>query len=82
MVKHLPVMWETQVQSLGQEDFLEKGRVTHSSTLAQKILWMEESDDLYSPWGHKESDTSGHIIYSKGIRVNFAFQCDEGRVGN
>ena len=32
MVK--PVMWETQVQSLGQEDFLEKGRVAHSSTLA------------------------------------------------
>ena len=36
----------------------------------------------YSPWGHKESDTSGHIMCSKGIRVNVAFQCDEGRVGN
>ena len=34
MVKHLPAMWETWVQSLGQEDPLEKEMVTHSSTLA------------------------------------------------
>ena len=31
IVKHLPAMWETQVQSLGQEDPLEKGVTTHSS---------------------------------------------------
>ena len=34
MVKCLPAMWETQVQSLGQEDALEKEMATHSSTLA------------------------------------------------
>ena len=37
MVKRLPAMWETQVQSLGQEDLLEKEMATHSSILAWKI---------------------------------------------
>ena len=37
MIKCLPTMWETQVQSLGQEDPLEKEMATHSSTLAWKI---------------------------------------------
>ena len=41
-VKHLPAMRETWVQSLGQEDPLEKEVATHSSTLAWKIPWMEE----------------------------------------
>ena len=36
-VKHLPTMWETQVQSLGWEDLLEKEMATHSSILAWKI---------------------------------------------
>ena len=39
-------MWETQVQSLGQEDPLEKEMAIHSSTLAQKIPWMEEPGRL------------------------------------
>ena len=34
MVKNLPAMWETQVRSLGQEGFLEKGMATHSSIFA------------------------------------------------
>ena len=38
-VKHLPTMWETQVQSLGQEDPLEKEMATHSSILAWEIPW-------------------------------------------
>ena len=42
MVKRLPAMQETWVQSLGQEDLLEKEMATHSSTLAWKIPWMEE----------------------------------------
>ena len=46
MVKHLPAMQETWVQSLGQEDPLEKEMATHSSTLAWRILWMEEPDGL------------------------------------
>ena len=37
MVKKLPAMWETWVQSLGREDPLEKGMATHSSILAWKI---------------------------------------------
>ena len=41
-------MWETWVQSLGQEDPLEKEMATHSSTLAWKIPWMEEPGRLQS----------------------------------
>ena len=48
MVKCLPAMRETQVQSLGQEDPLEKEMATHSSTLAWKIPWMKESGSLQS----------------------------------
>ena len=46
MVKHLPIMQETQVQSLGQEDPLEKETATHSSTLAWKILGTEDCGRL------------------------------------
>ena len=46
MVKHLPTMWETQVQSLGLEDLLEKELVTHSSILAWKIPWTEKPGRL------------------------------------
>ena len=46
MVKHLPAMQETWVRSLSWEDPLEKEMVTHSSTLAWKIPWMEESGRL------------------------------------
>ena len=47
-VKNLPAMQETQVQSLGQEDPLEKGMATHSSILAWKIPWTEEPEGLLS----------------------------------
>ena len=47
-VKRLPVVLETRVQSLGWEDPLEKEMVTHSSTLAWKIPWTEESGRLQS----------------------------------
>ena len=46
------------VQSLGWEDPLEKGMATHSSSLAWRIPWTEELGGLYSPWGHKESETA------------------------
>ena len=42
MIKRLPAMWETRVQSLGQEDPLQKEMATHSSILAWKIPWTEE----------------------------------------
>ena len=45
-VKRLPAMWETWVQSLGQEDPLEKEMVTYSSILAWKIPWTEEPGGL------------------------------------
>ena len=48
MVKRLPTMWETGVQSLGQEDPLEKEMATHSSILAWKIPWTEEPGRLQS----------------------------------
>ena len=47
-VKRLPAMQETQVQSLGWEDPLEKEMATHSSTLAWKIPWTEEPGGLQS----------------------------------
>ena len=46
MVKRLPAMLETRVQSLGREDPLEKEMAIHSSTLAWKIPWTEEPDRL------------------------------------
>ena len=46
MVKNLPVMQETRVQSLGQEDPLEKGIANHSSILAWRIPWTEEPGGL------------------------------------
>ena len=42
MVKNLPAMWETWVQSLGWEEALEKGIATHSTILAWRIPWTEE----------------------------------------
>ena len=48
IVKNLPATQETQVRSLGQEDPLQKGMVTHSSILAWRILWTEEPGGLQS----------------------------------
>ena len=48
MVKNVPAMQETQVQSLSWEDTLEKGMATHSSILPWKIPWTEASGGLQS----------------------------------
>ena len=56
MVRNLPTKQETWIWSLGREDPLEKGMATHSSILAWRILWTEESGGLQ--WGRKESDTT------------------------
>ena len=58
MVKNLPAMQETQVQSLGQKDALEKELATHSSILACEIPWTESLTG-YSPWGCKRA---GHNL--------------------
>ena len=56
-VKRLPAMRETRVQFLGREDPLEKEMAIHSSTLAWRSLVG------YSPWGHKESDTTEQLHF-------------------
>ena len=56
LVKNLPAVQETWVQSQGQEDPLEKEMATHSSILAWRILWTEEPGGLQS-MGSQESDT-------------------------
>ena len=55
LVKNPPALWETWVRSLGWEDPLEKGKATHS------IFWPGEFHGLYSPWGHKELDTTEQL---------------------
>ena len=57
LAKKPPATQETWVRSLGWEDPLEKGTVTHSSILAWRIPWT-------SPWGHKESDTTESLSLS------------------
>ena len=81
MVKNLPAMQETWVQSLGQEDPLEKGMATHSSILAQRIPWTEKPGGLQF-WGHKESDTTEQLTLSSYTcqSVNYFFDGDNVRV--
>ena len=55
LVKNLPVMKETQVQSLSGEDLLEKEMATQSNILAWEIPWTESLAG-YSSWGCKELD--------------------------
>ena len=61
MVKSLPVMQETWVQSLGWDEPLEKGMATQSSILAWRIPWTEEP---LRPWGHKESDKTEQLTHT------------------
>ena len=56
-VKNLPGMQKTGVRSLGEEDPLEKEMPTHSGVLAWRIPRTEEPGG-YSPWCHKDSDTT------------------------
>ena len=53
LVKNLPAMWETWVQSLGWEDPLEEGMATHSSILAWRVPWTEEPGGLQSTGLHR-----------------------------
>ena len=48
MVKNLPAMQETRIQTLGWEDLLEKGMATHSNLLAWRIPWTEELGGIHS----------------------------------
>ena len=68
MVKCLPAMLETQVQSLGWEDPLEKEMATHSSTLAWKSPWTEDPGRLQY-MGSQELDTTEQLHFSWLIHV-------------
>ena len=76
LVKNLPVMQETLLQFLSQEDPLEKGLDTHSSILAWRIP-MDKGGWWASAWGYKESDTTeqlstcGSIVDEADLSVNF-----------
>ena len=63
MVESPPIMQETQVKSLGQEDPLEKEMATHSRILAWKIPWTEEPGGLQST-GRKESDRTERLHFT------------------
>ena len=64
MIKSLSARQETGIQSLGQEDPLEKGMETHSGILAWRIPWTEEPGG-YSLWGCKDSDTTEHTAHTQ-----------------
>ena len=74
-VKHLPTVWETQVQSLDREDPLEKAMAPHSSILAWKILGTEEPGGLQCmghrelenewPWVSPSEECSDELRYEK-----------------
>ena len=57
MVKNLPAIWETQVQSLGCEDALEKGMATHSSILAWRIPWTKHTQPCFPRFSNSQHMT-------------------------
>ena len=64
MIRDLPTVQETWVQSLGWEDPLEEGMATHSSILAGRIPWTEEPGGLQSHRGCKELDTTKQLMHT------------------
>ena len=71
MVKNLPAMLKTQVQSLGQEDPLEKAMATHSSIFAWKIPWTEEPDGLQFMVS-QESDMTQRLSHHHHFQIHMA----------
>ena len=70
LVKNLPAMWETWVESLGWEDPLEKGKGTHSSILAWRISWTDH--------GVAKGQTGlSDFHFQKGIKFQHMLQMDE-----
>ena len=63
MIKSLPAVWETRIQSLGWEDPLKKEMAAHSSILAWRIPQMEEPGRLQS-MGCKELDTTEELTHN------------------
>ena len=67
VVKRLPAMWETWVRPLGLEDPLEKEMATHSSTLAWKIPWMEETGMLQSMGSQSQTQRTCSLSLSLSL---------------
>ena len=83
MVKYLPAMWETWVQSPGQEDPLEKEMVTHSSTLAWKMPWMEEPDGLQSMGWQSRTQLSNLTFFcGRGPLISVSISLPHGSDGS
>ena len=72
--KESPAIQETWVQSLGQEDPLEKGMATHSSILAWKIPWTEEPGGMQSMGMQTESETTGLLSMYTRVCITFVLQ--------
>ena len=68
MVKNLPAMQETRVQSVSQEDPLEKEMATHSSIMFLPEFRGQRSLAGYSPRGHKESDMTDQLTLIYNLR--------------
>ena len=74
-VKNLAAMQETQVQSLGSEDALEKEMAIHSGILAWRTPRAEEPARLYSPWSCKELDMTEPLTH-----VTYPYVCDPSKL--
>ena len=72
IVKSLPAMQETKIQSLDQEDCLEKEMATLSSILAWKIPWMEKLGRLQF-MGHKELDMTERLHFILALSYLFIY---------
>ena len=73
MVKNLLVMQETQVESLGWEDSLEKAMAEHGDILTWRILQAKETS--YSLWGHKDLDiTESRYLWDR-VKVKITQSC-------
>ena len=71
MVKNLPAIWETRVQSLGQEDPREEEMATHSSTLAWRIQWTEEPGGLQSMGSQSGTRLSNTFTFFRRKKLTF-----------
>ena len=71
VVKNLPAIQETQIQSLVREDPPEKGMATHSSILSWRIPWIEKPGRLH-PWGLKELDTTEQLTLSLTFHITLS----------
>ena len=81
-VRHLPIMRETRVRSLGREDPLEKGRQPTPVLLPGKSHGLRSLVG-YSPWGRKESDTTERLhFHFPWCSVPTESACNAGNTGS